>query len=262
MTDNRPRAADRPVGAAAAWPWRSGITLGAIALLVGTGVAIALAAPGLLSSRTVPAPDEPAPPPSDLAREATEYLRARRPAPLSGPLQKLLADPGAKRVPTERHPLLNQPAPPFTLVGVDARPVELDALLQKGPVVLVFYYGYTCNHCVAQLFGLNEDLRYFTELGATVVAVSPDSPERTKAQYARYGAFGFPVLSDKDREVAARYGVYRPAVGKDREWEAHGTFVIARDRRIRWVNTGAEPFTDNPTLLAELARLEDRLPGR
>ena len=46
--------------------------------------------------------------------------------------------------------------------------------------MLVFYYGYHCNHCVKQLFGLHDDIERFRALGATVVAVSADLPETTR----------------------------------------------------------------------------------
>jgi peroxiredoxin len=192
------------------------------------------------------------------ADAAKEYLRGRKAEPLSGPLQTLLADAAKPRVPTQPHPLLGHPAPAFGLPDVDGQPASLEGFLARGPVVLVFYYGYSCNHCVSQLFDLNEDLKYFRELGATVVAVGPDAPERTRAKYAEFGAFGYPVLSDADRHVAARYGLYRPKLGEAKEWQAHGTFVLDRRGVIRWANTGDEPFTGNVTLLAEFARLENR----
>ncbi|WP_171474733.1 peroxiredoxin family protein [Frigoriglobus tundricola] len=198
--------------------------------------------------------------PSDLAASAAGYLRERRVEPLSGELRQVLSNPEKKSVPSEPHALLNQPAPTFTLVDTNEGPVEFGALLARGPVVLVFYYGYSCDHCVAQLFGIDKDLRYFTELGATVVGVGPDPSARTRERYAEYGAFHFPVLSDRERSVAARYGVFRPAAGDLPKWQAHGTFVIGRDRRVRWVNTGPEPFTDTVTLLRELAASEGRLP--
>jgi peroxiredoxin len=182
--------------------------------------------------------------------------------PLSGELQNLLTDPAKQSVPTESHALLKQPAPSFALIGADDKKVDLSELVSRGPVVLVFYYGYGCDHCVAQLFGINKDLRYFSELNATVVAVSPDTPEHTRTQYAEYGKFDFPVLCDRDnRAVAAKYGVFRPATGELSKWQAHGTFVIGRDRIIRWANTGAEPFTENVTLLRELAAAEGRHPA-
>jgi peroxiredoxin len=192
------------------------------------------------------------------ADAAREYLRERKAEPLSGPLQTLLADAAKPRVPTEKHPLLDHPAPAFSLPDVDGQPATLEGFLARGPVVLVFYYGYSCNHCVSQLFDLNEDLKYFRELGAAVVAIGPDAPAKTREKYAEFGAFGFPVLSDADRQVAARYGLYRPKLGEAKEWQAHGTFVLDRRGVVWWANTGSEPFTGNVTLLAELARLEGR----
>jgi len=236
-------------------PSRRRAALGPVALIAGAVVTTTLAVVIAAAWRPSRASDTP-----DLAQQATDFLREKKPDPLSGPLQALLADTTQKRTPTEPHPLLNHPAPEFTLPGVDGKPVSSSDLWARGPVVLVFYYGYTCNHCVSQLFDLNEDLRYFTELGASVVTISPDTAEHTTKQYAKYGAFGFSVLSDKDRSIASRYGVYRPAVGDLRDWQAHGTFLIGRDGRVRWANTGAEPFTGNPTLLAEIARLENRFP--
>ena len=192
------------------------------------------------------------------ADAARGYLRQHKPEPLSGPLLSLLADSSKPRVPTEPHALLGQLAPPFTLQDVDDTPTSLDDLLDRGPVVLVFYYGYSCDHCVSQLFDLNEDRGYFAELGATVVGISPDVPSHTREKYAEYGRFEFPVLSDPDHKVAMTYGVYRPAFGDINEWKCHGTFVIGRDRHVHWVNTGPQPFSGNVTLLAELSRLQMR----
>ena len=52
-------------------------------------------------------------------------------------------------------------------------------------MVLVFYYGYHCNHCVGQLFALHDDISKFRELGAEVVAVSADPPEWTRERWDR-----------------------------------------------------------------------------
>lgn len=194
------------------------------------------------------------------ADDARSFLKERKVEPLSGELQTLLADPSKPWVPSETHPLSSQTAPAFSLPDVEGNSVSLESLLAKGPVVVVFYYGYSCNHCVAQLFGLNDDLKYFRELGATVVAIGPDSSELTRTKYAKYGAFGFPVLADEKRTVASRFGVFRPKTPNSKEWEAHGTFVIDRTAVIRWVNTGDEPFTNNATLLAEIANVENRFP--
>lgn len=235
----------------------SWLILWAAAVVSGILVAVSLNS-WLSSDRQQPSPVQE--PVTDLAQEANDYLREKKAEPLSGPLQNLLADPAKKWVATKPHPLLNLPAPPFALTGADGKRVDLEDLLTRGPVVLVFYYGYTCDHCVAQLFAINKDLQYFTELKATVLGVSPDTPEHTREMYAEYGGFNFPVLSDGDHSVAIRYGVYRPAAENLSRWQTHATFVIDRDHHVRWVNTGVLPFTDNATLLHELAQLGNVLP--
>jgi peroxiredoxin len=129
--------------------------------------------------------------------------------------------------------------------------------LTEGPVVLVFYYGYTCNHCVSQLFGLSKDIEKFRELGAQVVAVSADPLELTRERYEKYGAFAFPVLSDQGNAVAQKYGTFIPSPKKGEDGDlAHGTFVISRQGKIVWANRGDGPFTENRTLLVEVHRCE------
>ncbi len=105
----------------------------------------------------------------------------------------------------------------------------------------MFYFGYYCNHCVSQLFALQKDIDKFRELGATVVAISADPPELTSERFKKYGAFTFPVVSDPNHVVAARYATYVPSSKPGEEGDAlHGTFVIARDGRLAWVNRGTD----------------------
>lgn len=219
-----------------------------VLLLVGVGF---LALAGYRAFNPPPAKAEP-----DLAQEAEKDLEKRGYEPLSESLERLLGDKAYKPIPTHAPRLLGERAPDFTLDDVDGSPWSPGK--GEGPIVLVFYYGYTCNHCVSQLFGLNKDIEKFRELGARVVAVSPDTREKTKQQYAKYGAFDFPVLSDPGNKVAQLYGVFRPdPKGGDGDL-MHGTFVIDRKGKIVWINAGDEPFTENRTLLVEIATAEGR----
>ena len=203
------------------------------------------------------------PPPAragiDLAQEAEDDLERRGYKPLSESLETLLGDPTYKPIPTHAPRLLGEAAPDFTLDEVRTGPWSLAKNKAEGPLVVVFYYGYTCNHCVSQLFGLNKDIKKFEELGARVVAISADPPETTKQRFAKYGAFDFPVLSDPGNKVAQTYGVFRPKPMSDEGDLMHGTFVIDRKGKIIWINAGDEPFTENRTLLVEIARSEGRL---
>jgi len=203
--------------------------------------------------------------PRNLAEDVRDYLRARKIQPLSGKLDMLLRETRANKdrvyVRTQANALLTEPAPDFTLKATDDKSWNLQAQLKKGPVVLIFYYGYNCNHCVSQLFDVNQDVAYFRELGAEVVAISADPVETTRDRYREFGAFGFPVLSDPGNEVARKYAVFTPPPeGKKVGSLMHGTFVIDREGIVQWAYEGDEPFTGNRTLLYKLAELEDRLP--
>src|SRR5262249_47845148 len=155
----------------------------------------------------VPAPDANAPAPEqrDVAAEAKALLRQSKPAPLSEPLEKLLADAEKNHVPSQPHPLLGKPAPDFSRPDVYGNFWSLHDALKRGPVVVVFYYGYHCNHCVSQLFDVNEDYLRFRELGADVVALSADDSDLTRKRYQQYGAFTFPVLADHGNKIAQAY---------------------------------------------------------
>lgn len=216
------------------------------------GVLCLIAAPALVVYTVRNQPDVVEP---DIAAEAEADLASRNFRPLSAPLEALVNDPTAKTIPTQAHPLLGHSAPDFTLQDTAGQATTLSALCQAGPVVVVFYYGYHCNHCVSQLFALDKDYDQFRELGATIVAISADPSADTLARFKKYGAFRFPVLTDPGNVVAKEYGTYTPSKKPNEEGELmHGTFVITPAGKIVWSNRGDSPFTDNRTLLIELHR--------
>ena len=205
-----------------------------------------------------PEPNVPTPEQRDIATEAKALLRQSKPAPLSEPLEKLLAEAEQQHVPTKPHPLLGKQGPDFSRTDVYGNFWSLHDALKRGPVVVVFYYGYHCNHCVSQLFDANEDYLRFRELGAEVVALSADDSDLTRKRYQQYGAFTFPVLADHGNKVAQAYGVYHPAGSGKPEQLDHGTFIIDADGIVRWAAYGDLPFSDNRTLLWELNQLRKK----
>jgi thioredoxin-dependent peroxiredoxin len=191
--------------------------------------------------------------PEDLAAGAIAVVRKEKERPLSEPLARILADTSYTPRATQPHPLLGQVAADFALRNCDGQEISLARLRQQGPVVVIFYYGYYCPHCVSQLFGINEDVALFNELGVHIVALSSDPPEMTAKQFKKYGRFGFEVVSDPEWKVAQAYGVYHPETAGQPESLVHATFLVGKDGHVFWANTGPEPFLDNKTLLRELA---------
>jgi len=92
----------------------------------------------------------------------------------------------------------------FALPDADGRSVRLFDELEGGPVVLVFYRGGWCPFCNLQLRAYRERLTEFEALGARVIAVSPQSPDRALAQRDKE-ELPFPLLSDPDGRTAASY---------------------------------------------------------
>jgi len=205
---------------------------------------------GLLARTAVP-DASPAGTQEDGPRAVRDYLSRDQVASPTGSLQAILAQPDI--IPTHDHPLLGRQAPGFELADPEGKVWNLRGLRDGRPVVLIFYYGYHCISCGRQLFEVNRDLPLFAEVGARVIAISPDPPELTRRRFKQYGAFSFTVLSDPGNKVAQAYRVFKRARdGKTADILRHGTFVIDRDGKIQWVNVGDAPFRRNPALLYQL----------
>jgi peroxiredoxin len=97
-------------------------------------------------------------------------------------------------------------APDFTLFDAVGASVTLSELLATGPVVLTFYRGEWCPYCNVQLRHLEQALPDFRKLNATLVAVSPQSPDHALSLTEKHD-LKYPVLSDVDQEVARAYRV-------------------------------------------------------
>jgi peroxiredoxin len=97
-------------------------------------------------------------------------------------------------------------APVFRLPDARGGEVALEALLADGPVVLVFYRGAWCPYCNLQLGAFQSALADIRATGATLVAVSPQTPDQSLT-FAEQRALEFPVLTDAGNAVASQYGL-------------------------------------------------------
>ena len=66
-----------------------------------------------------------------------------------------------------------------------------------------------------------------------MIGVSPDSPERQKKFYDKYG-LGFPLLADTEHQVAEKYGVWGEKVNYGRKYMGiiRSAFVIDEQGKI------------------------------
>ncbi|MBU2951357.1 AhpC/TSA family protein [Tamlana agarivorans] len=99
-----------------------------------------------------------------------------------------------------------QKAPHFELPNANRVSIALENLLDKSPVIVTFYRGDWCPYCNLQLRALQSKLPEINELGATLVAISPQVPDGSLSK-SEINAMEFLVLSDQDAKVATQYGV-------------------------------------------------------
>lgn len=134
-------------------------------------------------------------------------------------------------------------APGFTLPGTGAREYSLSDY--KGqPVVLVFYPGDDTPVCTKQLNSYNDELSMFDSVGAQVLAISAQDVASHEDFSSKHG-FGFPLLADTDKTVAALYGTVGP-LGFPRR----SVFVIDATGVIRYAHRAIAGLTFRP--VAEL----------
>jgi peroxiredoxin len=99
----------------------------------------------------------------------------------------------------------------------------------------------------------------FARLGASVIFIAAEKrggmfkPERFFVK----NPVSFPFLLDENRAVTKVYGVYH-RIGKDAFNIAHpATFVVGRDRNIRWIYVG-ESQHDRAPLDSVLAQVRGK----
>jgi peroxiredoxin len=96
--------------------------------------------------------------------------------------------------------------PALALPNASGEIVNLRALSAVGPLVVTFYRGGWCPYCNLELRGYQQRLDAFSALGATLVAVSPETPDDT-LDTAQKNALAFPVLSDVESRLADALGI-------------------------------------------------------
>jgi thioredoxin-dependent peroxiredoxin len=127
-------------------------------------------------------------------------------------------------------------APNFTLIADDGRPFTLSSMRGRR-LLLWFYPEADTPGCTLEGCSLRDQSNYYAENDIAIVGVSCDDVEGIAAFAAKY-QFGFPLLSDSDREVGIAYGACadRKARHADRI-----SYLIAPGGRIERVYDHVDP---------------------
>ena len=90
--------------------------------------------------------------------------------------------------------------------NVEGEYVQLKALLEEKPTVLVFYRGGWCPYCNVQLSGLVEIEEDVLELGYQIVAISPDDYKNLQATIENNNT-KYKLLSDPNGKFIKEIGI-------------------------------------------------------
>ena len=143
---------------------------------------------------------------------------------------------------------LNDKAPEFTLKNTKKEDVSLSDFSDRS-VVIAFYPGAFTGVCDTEMCTLQDNLKSFNDLDATVLGISVDSPW-ANAEFARKYELEFTLLSDVDRNVVQMYDATFTGLGGIEGYVSANRVVIVIDKegvvQHRWVaeNPGVEPDYD------------------
>ncbi|MBW4644545.1 MAG: AhpC/TSA family protein [Goleter apudmare HA4340-LM2] len=112
----------------------------------------------------------------------------------------------AEKFPTRQPIQAGDQAPDFTLTNAVGETVRLGDRLSQGAVILTFYRGGWCPYCNLELRAYQQVLPKIRELGASLIAISPQTPDASLTTVEKNN-LEFDVLSDVGSQVAQAYGI-------------------------------------------------------
>lgn len=114
----------------------------------------------------------------------------------------------------------------FSLEEVDGEVLTLDSLVADGPTVLIFFRYAGCPACNIALPYYDRALApELKALGARLVAVSPQVPERLVEIKRRHG-LSFEVATDRDNALGRRFGIlFESDAASQAAAKARGAFI-------------------------------------
>jgi peroxiredoxin len=96
--------------------------------------------------------------------------------------------------------------PEFGLKNATGSIVNIYELIKKGPLIINFYRGAWCPYCNLELRAYQELLPRIREVGANLVAISPEIPDLSLTLSEKL-SLEFEVLSDIENKVARQFGL-------------------------------------------------------
>ena len=141
-------------------------------------------------------------------------------------------------------------APALEVRDPSGKLVTLDQYRGKN-VLLVYYLGRECAHCMEQLHKLGKMKDDWTKLDTVLLAVSSQSPDLNAKAIKDMGDLPWRLLSDDNHTNARRWHSYDDF----EEIELHSTILVDKKGRVYWGRFGADPFNDGDFLVKQIQKM-------
>jgi peroxiredoxin len=144
-------------------------------------------------------------------------------------------------------------APTWSLFDSQGQHAGSDDYIGR-PVVVIFYLGHGCLHCVEQLQKIAPRKADFAAAGIDLVAISSEGPldlAKSADNFASKSLFEVLLAADPELGVFQAYRAYDAF----EQTPLHATFLVDAAGLVRWHDIGHEPFGDIDFLLTESRRL-------
>ena len=153
-------------------------------------------------------------------------------------------------------------APDFTLPSSDGKTVSLKDFEGKKNIILYFYPKDDTPGCTKEACDFRDIRKKFNTLDTEIFGISFDSIDSHKKFITKY-KLPFPLLSDPDKTVATKYGVYKKKslYGRSFMGIERTTFIIDRDQKIRRIFPKVKVEGHAEEVFAAVKELEAQLAG-
>lgn len=99
-----------------------------------------------------------------------------------------------------------QPAPQFTLISTEKKPVSLSDFKGRKVILHFFPFAFTST-CTTQLCTMRDNFGYYDGLNSVVFGISVDSPH-TLLKFKQEYNYQFELLSDFNKEASPAFGAF------------------------------------------------------
>ena len=145
---------------------------------------------------------------NELAKQIEQFnneLATQVPQQVLEAFGKSIEDLQKKKI-EEKSIKLGEIMPEFLLPNVKNEIINSNEILKNGKMIIAFYRGSWCPYCNLQLKTLQDYLPKIKDKKATLVAISPQSPDSSLTVVEKHN-LTFEVLTDTDNLFAKQLGI-------------------------------------------------------